>query len=440
MKEILLLIAIAGTVLTTGGCNPTKTAHPAMVATQTPHITPTDAPEPPRPTSTPPPTLPALTTEPPASESKIPDGPISSTPNDAPLPASQGTGLTGLMDRLPLGFAQRGVWFSNFEEAFRAEGIPMPLSAADLAAFTPEQGERFNLALRGLPSSSLVRAMKQKHHDWEQTFGFDHFQVRQVAVTGELLWASFETNLLFGEFDPGRVTERLTVLMYEPLTLLGETYHVLPGDATLNFPPSMRSLARSEAQAVWAMENRLVASTDVDVLKEFLRLEAGEALPLSHAPAFADLAQLMGDPLAAVLMSRASALTPESERGMEPWTTPDDWGDIGEWEVLGLAYNRSSESRRISIYLWYPESADAEPAAAELRQRVGSYSLPGPNPLMIMQDLCDGAWSTEADGTPQGAVATLSCELPASMTGMAVGLGDLHLNLLEFGILEVLLR
>lgn len=346
------------------------------------------------------------------------------------------TWLTDMVDSLPLSIAATGVWLSNPAAALEFAGLQPAKSVEDRIARTPEQHEQYQLALDGVAPSGIQISMGSLGQEWQDTFGFDEWDVRAMAETGEVEFTVFETNVLSGRFDRKRIVEKLTNLDYERRFHSGFEYLSLPAEIRPDLSPTLIHLLNAHVRNVFTDGDILLTAPSAEGLEEVLSVRAGEEPSLRQHHAFGDLVFTMPDSFYMSILSRKVVLQPEHPR-FRQFEPRDDWGSLGDWKALAASFSRPSpESKKITLALWYDELSKAQEASDELTARFGTFVPTELQPMVILQDMCRDHWKTVVVESPRGAALTVSCQLDTGPSSH--GLGNLMLNILFDGTLAFL--
>jgi hypothetical protein len=153
----------------------------------------------------------------------------------------------------------------------------------------------------------------------------------------------------------------------------------------------------------------LVATPDTTQMEAFLDTWAGGRPSLKDDEAFSSLAESLGDPLAAALMTPDAVWEPAQDE-LSTFEKPSEWGELHQWEALAVGYGRTSDGERwyrFSVYYEDPKAAEAD--AQELVKRMQSYAMldGGMKPFDLECSSLTSQVSEEADGS----TLTVQCDL-----------------------------
>ena len=110
----------------------------------------------------------------------------------------------------------------------------------------------------------------------------------------------------------------------------------------------------------------------VDLLPSFPGLGGDDTSSLADDAAFYEIAASLRNPLSAVLMTRATVLQPDSAR-VPLYDKPENWGDLHQWEAIGIGYGISGGEPWMALSLYYPDPDAAKADAEELALRMLDY-------------------------------------------------------------------
>ena len=334
--------------------------------------------------------------------------------------------LTEVMEILPASVADSGVWVSNPVPALELSGLRPASTGEEWMSRTPQQQQSYWVARSGIPNSGMHHTLVQSYPDWDETFGFGAWQVGAMAETGETQGVGFQVNLLFGQFDPAKISEKLQGLGYELCDHPGGAYLALPEGKRIKRAWLEPFTVNSKMRNVFALERAVLTAPTSGQMEELLSVRAGRTPALGDHPAFGDLASFVGDPLFASVLNRRvvpGAAFLSSRAGIQ-FEQPEHWGSTGNWEALMAAYSRlTPESQEITVALWYADIREAREAVQEFSRRFG---IEPSEPFEFfdhwyLQDVCADSWETEAFGAPNGAIVAISCQLQVGPSSESLG-------------------
>ena len=312
-----------------------------------------------------------------APPAQTPDGlqpspPATATP-PATLPsAAPASRLVELLEKMPLSYKDRGIWFGDTERGLELVDAPQPNSLEEIRAFDEEEVEAYLMALRDVVQVSDFGTFRYQPQEWIDTFGLDYYSIARGRRTGGE--SSFPHALVYveGDFDSATVRDKLLALEYKSQEAAGLAYYASPqGFHNLSNPAS--SLALVSMDRVFIGEGVLVeSSTATNMLVDVLKVRADTAPSLADDPSVLSIAQSLGEPVSAAILNRRTVLEP----GFLPplfYDKPADWGTLNEWELFAAGYEVAEGSRWLTISLYYPDSTHADADAGELARRIISY-------------------------------------------------------------------
>ena len=285
--------------------------------------------------------------------------------------------LLKVMEELPLSFKEEGLWFADFGRARELAGVPQPGNLAGFLALSEDEREAYQAATQGLVQGPGLFSSIQDIREWEQSLGFTQFNVVVAVSTGEINPEAppREAAYLMGEFDQARLRQGLLDMGYIEGSVKGVTYYDAPRstlESTRSNPLSF--IAYNSMKRVVLGEGTLAISgvQSIDLLPSFPGVALGEVPSLDDDVAFSELAALLWNPLSAVLLTRSMVLEPAAARPPR-YEKPEDWGDLHQWEALGIGYGISLGVPRLTLALFYPDRDAAEADWEELTLRMSGY-------------------------------------------------------------------
>ena len=223
-----------------------------------------------------------------------------------------------------------------------------------------------------------------------------------------------------GAFDAPTIQQRLLVLGYAEESAGSNAYYAIRGDPTVRAASSLMN-------RVFVSDGTLVASPSTGPMVEVLAAATSGVPSLADDPVISSLAASLGDPLSAAFLARQMVLEPEGH--MEPVPAvrrdkPEDWGNLHQWEVVGMGYGISEGQPWWSFSLFYPipeaTALDTEEKertiqrlvadAEELVRRMEGYTTTLPQLLdgRPLGEVCDPFNSNHISGE-NGSVLTVRC-------------------------------
>ena len=334
---------------------------------------------------------PAATPEAVAPTADAPSAPTATTPDiggqDIPLgwdPMGTVSGvdlsfrLLEILAKLPQSFKEEGVWFADYFQARELAGAPQPVSLTEFLALSEEEREAYLAAKRGLVlGPGLLLSIGGEIREWDQSLGFTNFSVAVAVNTGEMSpwFAPGEAAYMTLEYDQAKLRQGLLDLGYVEGSANGVTYYDAPrstAEATRSNPLSFT--AYNSMKRVVLGDGTLATGgvRVIDLVPDIQRASQGEIPNLGNDAAFRSLALSLGGPLSAALLTRSTVLEPEAA---EPprYEKPDKWGDLHQWEALGMGYGISEGVPWMAISLFYPDRDAALADAGELTLRMSDY-------------------------------------------------------------------
>ncbi|MEX2431645.1 MAG: hypothetical protein WD645_06985, partial [Dehalococcoidia bacterium] len=209
---------------------------------------------------------------------------------------------------------------------------------------------------------------------WRDTFGFDGTDVRLVVSTGETSQQPLQFAYLEGDFDTGLIGASLEDLGYETLNAGGRTYYTLGEDHEIQLDLfGGESPLMMRASRVFVSDDVLIMGLATEPVVGALQAWAGEVSSLAEDPVVVRLAEALGDPLSAALLSRSVATSTEHKGNRDPLEKQQGWGDLHAWEAMAAGYGTDGEDRSWTFALYYPDAEAAGQDAEELVDRMQGY-------------------------------------------------------------------
>ena len=286
--------------------------------------------------------------------------------------------LLKVMEELPLSFKEEGLWFADFGRARELAGVPQPGNLAGFLALSEDEREAYQAATQGLVQGpGLFSSIRQDIREWEQSLGFTQFNVPVAVSTGEINpeAAPKEAAYLIGEFDQVKLRQGLLDMEYIEGSVNGVTYYDAPRstlESTRSNPLSF--IAYNSMKRVVPGEGTLAISGVqlIDLLPSFPAVALGETPSLGDDVAFSEIAASLRNPLSAVLLTRSTVLEPEGVN-QPRYEKPEEWGNLHQWEALGMGYGISGGVPGFALSLFYQDPDAAEADWEELTLRMSGY-------------------------------------------------------------------
>jgi hypothetical protein len=327
--------------------------------------------------------------------------------------------LVRALERLPLDFKEKGVWFGDVGRALAIAGWPGPLGEEELQALERSEFEAYLWATNGIVLDTSISGRPQEQ--WEDTFGFNLSDISLSVRTGEFSTDPQGAALLEGIFDSDIVRRRLQDLGYKEESAAGRTYYTIRGDYEMDYDDPGSRLAISQMNRVFVEDGMLIRTGATDEMVGILEAWAGHTPSLADDPAFASLAATLGDPLSAVLLTSPAVLETERLHSPPEYRKQRGWGVLHEWDALGVGYEVTDDGGRSFIFsLFYADPDAAASDGDELVQRMEGYETAvqfRDSPAHPIAEYCDSLpWShAEAEG---GSTLTVRCTLKADTSGL----------------------
>lgn len=297
--------------------------------------------------------------------------------------------LLEVLGKLPLSFKDEGVWFADYFHARELAGAPQPVNLAEFLALSEDEREAYQAANRGLLlGPALLSSIGGEVREWDRSLGFSKFSVAVAVSTGEISQngSPLEAAYMTLECDRAKFRQGLLDLGYVEGSENGVTYYDSVPALDLNTTRSnpLAFIAFNNMRRVVLGERTLATSGVqlVNLLPNIQRASRGEVPSLNDDAAFHSLALSLGGPLSAALMTRSMVLEPEVVKPPR-YEKPEDWGDLHQWEALGIGYGIRDDVPWMALSLFYPDPAAAEADAEELTLRMSNYE--SAIPLMYPQ-------------------------------------------------------
>ena len=276
-----------------------------------------------------------------------------STPSTTPPSVAPASSFVELLEKMPLPFKKRGIWFGDNKRALDLADAPQPKSVEEIRALSEAELEGYLNALGDVVPVADFGRFRGQTQEWKETFGFDYFGIARGVRTGARTLSPHKLAYVEGNFDPATVRQMLLALGYESLETAGLAYYAAPqGFHKLDNPASRLSL--NSMDHVFIGDGVLMAAKASDMLTDALKVRAGTAPSLTDDPSVLGIASSLEDPLSAVIFTRLSVLEPGHLPALF-YDKPTDWGTLNEWELFAAGYGVSGTDRLLTISLYYAD-------------------------------------------------------------------------------------
>jgi hypothetical protein len=105
------------------------------------------------------------------------------------------------MEKMPLSWAEEGVWFHDWGKALEIAKAPEPRSVEEYLALSEEEQKAYWQATGGIaPGPDVQMRMKDYLADWQEAFGFTMFQM-DLAITSGIIYSDRSSTVTL----PGQV-------------------------------------------------------------------------------------------------------------------------------------------------------------------------------------------------------------------------------------------
>ena len=286
--------------------------------------------------------------------------------------------LLQIMEDLPPAFKDEGVWFTDYARSRELAGAPPPSTLAEYLAMSEEESQAVAVAMRGLAMGpGLFASIRDSVAEWDQRLGFSQFAVSVAVNTGESNpeIPPREAAYMLLEYDQEKFRQGLIDLGYVEGSMNGVTYYDAPRstlEKTRSDPMSFVAYL-SMNRVILAEETLAYAGTKlVDLLPAIPGVGPGDAPTLSDDAAFYEIAASLRNPVSAALLTRSMVLQPEAARPPR-YEKPENWGNLHQWEALGMGFGVSGGVPRFALSLFYPDPDAAKADAQELVLRMAHY-------------------------------------------------------------------
>ena len=402
----IVAMALLFTGCATASPAPTPKPDPTVAGMETRAPTATVVPELPTPTAFPPVSAPA--------DVPAPAGPENPLAGAGPAARDEGESeLLAALAALPLEFAERGIWFSNFKQSLEVAGISRATNFKEFRSL-PEDQRKLYVRNFGGRVSSLLSVMRQTLADWEDAYGFSFYEIDAVTVTSDS--KPLETHYVTGEFDEEAIVQSLTELDYRTESVGDDVYYAIRDDfeQDLSLTNPATHAALGQANRIFVGDNLLMVSPDTPPVFQVIRARNGEIPTLAESPAFASIAAELSDPPERRPAHPGGRSGPGYRHPPEQipggWQRPEEWEVMHEWEAFGAGYSKTPDAAALRYSLYYPHRDWAELDAETLVERIESYMAwlgrvsPGDR-------FCE-TWSPSAQVYGNGSTLTVTCGRP----------------------------
>ena len=335
-----------------------------------------------------------------------------------------------LLERMPLSFKERGIWFGDNARALELSHAPSPQSLQELRALDEAEREAYFRAWRDVVRvSGWIHGFRDQPQEWVQTFGLSPINITSGLGFGGGISSPLEPAYIKGNFDAALVHQRLIDLGYESREAGGRTYYAHNEDYKGDLRDPVTRLALSSMNRVYIDNETLVAAPATDLMVSMLEAWAGAKPSLADDPGVKGIASSFRDPLSAAILTRESVF--ELPGRPLAFDRQPGWGPLHDWELFGAGYEVLEGRSWLALSLYYEDPAHADADAGELVRRIQTYSTIVPQiwpeartlaaawPKRPYDEICGPLTSTvNIDGA--GSILTVRCPLgnPTTDPGM----------------------
>jgi len=302
---------------------------------------------------------------------------VRAIPTPTPTPIPEGAShLLDAMEKMPLKWAEEGIWFHDWERALDIAKAPEPRSVEEFLTLSEEEQKAYWQATAGIaPGPDVQIRMKDYLADWQEAFGFTMFQM-DLAITPGIIYSEHaRPAYIEGELEAATVQELLLGLGYKERQAAERTYYALGRDYSGDPKPPIAWAGNTLAR-VYVDESVLISAPATDMIEGVLETWAGEQPSVLENAGFARIGEAMWDTLSTAIMPRSAAFdTSRFMEGQRPqFKKQETWGTLHEWEVTGFGFGKDADGEKwYAISLFYPDSDTAEADASELVHRMETY-------------------------------------------------------------------
>ena len=298
----------------------------------------------------------------------------SPTPTATPIP--QGAShLLDAMEKMPVKWAEEGIWFHDWGRALEIANAPKPRNIDEFLALSEEEQEAYSQADDGIAPGPDVRMQMMDYlQEWQEAFGFTMFQM-DLAITPGTTYSEYaRPAYIEGEFEAATVQE--LGLGYEERQTAGRTYYAIREDYQGDVKDPTGRIALNTVNRVYIDENSLISAPAADMIEGVLEAWAGEQPSVLENAGFAHIGEALWDTLSTAIMPRSAALdTSRFSEGQRPhFKEQETWGTLHEWEAVGFGFGKDADGEKwYAVSLFYPDPEAAEADAPELVHRMETY-------------------------------------------------------------------
>jgi len=282
------------------------------------------------------------------------------------------TEFARILEMVPYSFLkEHDIWFGNPGKVRQLYGKEHVNSIDAAKKLSSEELQAIQKTLAG------VAAPDWKNLDLAKFIGFDGWMANCNVFAGILPPWSFSINE--GDFDEDSITAKLTEQGYEKKDFGSYTYYAIYDDFQINPLSDMANLG------IMAGMNRIVVLDDViitapatDIMTDILETMVGNEEAVIDNPVCKALAASLGEVLSSVIITPDRVVDPAGGDGeILPFdfAIPSDWGQLHQYDMVGMGYRDDGEERYWVISLYYSDAISASADAGELEKRMGSYSF-----------------------------------------------------------------
>jgi len=283
------------------------------------------------------------------------------------------------MEKVPMSWAEEGVWFNDWKRALEMAGASQPRSPDEFVALSQEQKDIYGtaLSLNVFALGPDVRETARNYVlEWESAFGFNHYQMDLAISLGIKSSHYARPAYIEGQFDAPTVHDRLLDLGYEERRVEGRMCYAMPDDRSIDPRKDPIFLVMINTKYLYIDDATLIASPWVDQMESILGVWSGDNPSLAEDPAFSSLREVLWDSLSAAILSRTTAFdTSYISEGQRPqFKKQETWGTLHEWEAAGFGSGRVVDGTPwFAISLFYPDPGAASADVSELVHRLETY-------------------------------------------------------------------
>jgi hypothetical protein len=351
--------------------------------------------------------------------------------------------LQRVLSRLPLSLKDQGIWFSDTASALKSAGTSFRSWDTLVKRSENKRAVYMNAYLeahRGLgPKPVLLMRARDDH--WSEIFGFHWLDVKLTAHTGTRSTKPLQVTYLEGEFDTRSIKKDLDDLGYEERRTAGQSCLTVREDFAIDPQDEGSSLALNSMNRVFVRDDLLIAAPSTRMFVPVLETWDASEASLMDDPAFGHLAELMGSPLSAALLTSSSIFQSEEAEGPTDEAV-QDLPTPPPWEALGAGFYRNSDGNRWWCYaLAYPDPDAAAINAPRVAEQMRGFTTTVPSvysevesqdrgaELRIFDQYCypgiQRKTETWSDGSALAIWCPLSEDAPAGLWHVLIDVRDL---------------